>query len=304
MIRVLLYYHFADVKNPQKLQEEMLEFCKQNKLTGRILVSHQGINGTCAGTKEKTTQYEQWLKKQPGFENIWFKEQFFEENPFKKMFVRHKKELVTYRRKFKLNQAKHIDPKEVNELAKNNDVVFFDTRNEIESRIGKFKGAISPDIKYFRDLPKKLNEYAKELKGKKVIIYCTGGIRCEIAGDVFAQHGIETYQINGGIYNYCTQFPNALFQGTCYVFDERMQVGWKSDGSTTNHTQMPKERLISQCEFCETKTSRVVNDERHLDRVLRVCCEKCDKELDISRLRTKEERIKLRNHEASLKTSV
>ncbi|MFT4313144.1 MAG: hypothetical protein ACMXYA_01945, partial [Candidatus Woesearchaeota archaeon] len=100
----------------------------------------------------------------------------------------------------------------------------------------------------------------------------------------------DVYQINGGIYNYCQKYPNDLFKGACFVFDDRMEVGWNAKGQVIPSSQLPPKHIISHCEFCGVKTARVVNDERYLNRVATVCCESCDAKLDISRLRTKTER--------------
>lgn len=293
-MKVLLFYKFAKIKDPQKLCDEMKIFCKARELLGRILISDIGINGTCAGNDVDIEMYKKYMKEKKEFKDIWFKEQTIDSQPFPKLSIRVRQELVTLRVPGITadNGGKHLEPSEVNDLVKKygKDVIFFDTRNEIESRIGKFKDAVAPNIKTFRELPELLPQYA-HLKDKHIITYCTGGIRCELATVLFKKAGFKNvYQINGGIYNYCQQYPNGLFEGTCFVFDDRMQIGWGNDHAVKLEQEMPKERIISNCEFCNCKTARVVNDERHLNRVLRVCCESCDKKMDISRIRTPEER--------------
>lgn len=291
-MKVILYYHFAKVANPQELVDKTRAFCQEKQLLGRILISEQGINGTLGGSDLAIDAYKKWFSEQPGFEKVWFKEQQVDHNPFPKLAVRKRKELVTLRRNVDPKDGgKHISPAQVNELAKQDNVVFFDARNEIESRVGKFHNAICPDIKTFRELPKALEKYKEELKGKKVIMYCTGGIRCETASVLMKELPVDdVYQIDGGIYNYCTQYPDGLFEGACYVFDDRMQIGFGKQAATLDEEKLSKDKLISECEFCGDKCARVVNDERYLQRVQRVCCKECDKKNDISRLRTKEER--------------
>ena len=296
-MRVLLFYKYASIANTQKFCEDLRLFCKSHNLLGRVLIASEGINGTCAGKPDDTEAFKKYMRSQSGFEDIWFKEQSIDHQPFPRLAIRVRPELVTLRQK-KLDPhkgGKHLEPKEVNELVaqKPNDVVFFDARNEIESRIGKFQNAITPNIRTFRDLPNilpKILSQNKKLKDKHVIMYCTGGIRCEKASALLKKEGFKhVYQINGGIYNYCQQYPNGLFEGTCFVFDDRMQIGWGNDNAVKLEEEMPKEKIISRCEYCDTKTARVINDERFLERTLRVCCVACDKAHDISRMRTKPE---------------
>ena len=291
-MQVLLFYKFVDIANPQDLVEQTKEFCREHNLKGRVLITNDGINGTVAG--ENSEKYKLWMHAKPEFTDLWFKEQTLEHNPFPRMQVRFRTELVTLRLPIhpKDGAGEHIDPTQVNELAKDNNTVFFDARNEIESRIGKFKNAICPNIETFRDLPNAIEKHKEELKGKNIIMYCTGGIRCETAS-VLMKEAIpdaNVYQVNGGIYNYCQSANNKLWEGTCYVFDDRMQVGWDETGAVISADELPDEQIISRCEFCLKKTSRVINDERYLHRVERVCCKECDLRNDISRIRTKEER--------------
>ncbi len=293
-MKVLLFYKFVKIKDPQSLCDEMKVFCKARELLGRILIADMGINGTCAGNDADIDMYKKYMKEKKEFKDIWFKEQTITSQPFPKLSIRARKELVTLRVPdiHPSMGGKHLEPKEVNDLVKKygKDVIFFDTRNEIESRIGKFKDAIAPPMKTFRDLPELLPQFA-HLHDKHIITYCTGGIRCELATVLFKKAGFKNvYQINGGIYNYCQQYPNGLFEGTCFVFDDRMQIGWGNDAAVKLEQEMPQDKIISHCEFCNCKTARVVNDERSLTRILRVCCEACDKKMDMSRLRTKEER--------------
>jgi len=295
-MKVLLYYQFTDISNPVELTEEMRVFCTKHNLKGRILISKDGINGTVGGEDSDCEAYKVWMHNQPAFKDCWFKEHSVTENLFPRLQIRHRKELVTLRVPVhpKDGGATHIDPEDLNKLVKEHgeDVVFFDARNEIESRIGRFKNAICPNIETFRDVPKAIDDNKQNLKGKKIVMYCTGGIRCETAS-VLMKEAIpdaEVFQVNGGIYNYCQQPNNDLWEGTCYVFDDRSQVGWNKQGEVVEAQDLDDDMIISTCEYCGCKTSRLVNDERYLERVARVCCEECDTKQDISRMRTKAER--------------
>lgn len=291
--KILLYYKYQKIKDLATFVQEQKEFCQKHNLSGRILIAEEGINGTCAGTPEATEAYMAYMHRLPGFEDLWFKIHNSDHIPFKKLEVRARKEIVALKIADLNPQkgGKHIEPEEVNTLweqgQKDGSVVFFDVRNEIEAKIGKFKNAVTPKIEFFRELPTVIDNY-QELKDKKVVLYCTGGIRCEKASALFKKKGFkEVYQINGGIYNYCKQFPDKYFDGTCFVFDDRMQVGFEKGNFIEQQEEVPDAKIISHCDFCKKKSRRVVNDERNNGHHLVVCCEACDTELDISRVRFK-----------------
>lgn len=292
LYRVILYYKYQKIENPELFVAKQKEFCEKHNLLGRILIAEEGINGTCAGTIEATEAYMQHMHQIFGFEDLWFKIHEIDHIPFKKLQIRLRKEIVALKVDDidPKNGGKHIDPKEVNKLweqgEKDGSVVFFDVRNEVETKIGRFKNAIAPKIEFFRELPKVIDNY-KDLKNKKVVLYCTGGIRCEKASALFKKKGFkDIYQINGGIYNYCKQFPDKYFEGTCFVFDDRMQIGFE-EGIIEQEQEVPEKKIISSCDFCGIKTKRVVNDERNNGHHLVVCCKDCDVKLDISRIRYK-----------------
>ena len=290
---IILYYKFNPITNPEDFRDKTKEFCEKHNLLGRIIITKNGINGTLGGKKEAIENYKEFLHSYKGFEDVWFKEHVVGENPFPRLKVRSRDELCTLR-SGELNPkdgGKHLSPKEVNEMVEKGEAVFFDARNDYESAIGKFDGAITPNIRTFYDLPKVLPQYKEQLKGKKVIMYCTGGVRCETASVLLKNEGIEdVYQVEGGIYNYCQEYPQGHFKGSCFVFDDRMQVAWDKEGNLIDHTQMKDEDMISECVFCQKKCARVINDERYLERVATICCEECDLKNDLSRPRTKEER--------------
>jgi UPF0176 protein len=295
-MKVLLYYQFTDIAKPEELVEEMRHFCVKHELRGRILISKDGINGTVDGSNESCDAYKEYMHSKPEFKDLWFKEHNAKVELFPRLQIRYRPELVTLRVPVhpKDGAGKHLEPNEVNQLVKEygDNVVFFDARNEIESRIGRFKNAICPPIETFRDVPKAIEDNKSQLKGKKVIMYCTGGIRCETASVLMkeAVPDAQVFQINGGIYNYGQQPQNDLWEGSCYVFDDRNGVGWTPKGEVIDAANIPESNIISHCEYCRVKSTRVVNDERHLERFARVVCEKCDLEHDISRMRTKNER--------------
>jgi len=292
--KVLLYYHFNKIENPKEFASQHLAFCKASNILGRILISTQGISGTCAGTKEDIDKYKIFVHAIPGFKKTWFKEQEVEELPFSKIFVRHRDELVGFNNKeVDLEKgAKHISPEKLNILYEehkhDDNLVIIDMRNDIEFQVGHFEGAINPGVNQFREVPKIMPKF-KDAKNKTVVLYCTGGIRCELITPYFKEQGFkEIYQLKGGIYNYCNTFPNKHFKGDCFVFDKRMSVNFSEKGLRSPE-EVPQDQIISLCKFCKEKSNRIVNEETTGGRDLVICCHSCDKQLDISRPRAAEE---------------
>lgn len=231
--RVLLFYKYVDIEDPEMFTKEHLEFCKSNDLKGRILVANEGINGTVSGTVENTNKYMEMMHNDPRFADLVFKVDEHDGHAFKKMHVRPRKELVTLR----LDEEENPDPKELTgeflspkewrEAMERDDVVIFDTRNDYEYELGHFRGALNPDIDNFRDLPEWVRENRHLIEGKKILMYCTGGIRCEKFTGWMIKEGFEDVaQLHGGIVTYGKdpEVQGELWDGKCYVFDERIAV--------------------------------------------------------------------------------
>lgn len=229
--QVLLYYKFVPVEDPENFAAEHLQFCKELGLKGRILVAHEGINGTVSGTIEQTEKYMDAMHHDPRFSDMTFKIDKHDGHAFKKMHVRHRSELVTLRLDDAVSPlektGKFLSPKQFFEAMQAEDAVILDTRNDYEYELGHFRGAINPDIESFRDLPEWIRENKDKLKGKKVLTYCTGGIRCEKFTGWLMDEGIEDVnQLHGGIVTYGKdpEVQGELWDGQCYVFDERISV--------------------------------------------------------------------------------
>ncbi|GAF13407.1 rhodanese [Bacillus sp. JCM 19046] len=230
--RVLLYYHYTTIEDPEQFAQDHLAFCKQNDLMGRILVANEGINGTVSGLKKDTDQYKLAMESDPLFEGIVFKEDVESGHVFKKMHVRPRAELVTLR----LNEedidprqltGKYLSPVEWKEAMQQEDTVVIDARNDYEYDVGHFRGAVRPDIKTFRDLPEWIRDNKEQFENKKILTYCTGGIRCEKFSGWLKQEGFEDVsQLHGGIVSYGKdqEVQGDLWDGQCYVFDERLTV--------------------------------------------------------------------------------
>lgn len=229
--RVLLYYMYVPIENPEEFATQHLEFCKELDLKGRILVAEEGINGTVSGTIEQTNEYMKIMKEDPCFSEMIFKVDEADTHAFKKMHVRPRSELVTLRLEDDVNPnevtGKYLSPKEFFEAMQEEDTIVIDARNDYEYDLGHFKGAIRPDIEAFRELPQWVRENKEMLEGKKVLTYCTGGIRCEKFSGWLLKEGFEDVgQLHGGIVTYGKdpEVQGRLWDGQCYVFDERISV--------------------------------------------------------------------------------
>ncbi|MCD2138961.1 rhodanese-related sulfurtransferase [Salinicoccus halitifaciens] len=229
--RILLYYYYTDIADPEGLSKEHLRICKDMNLKGRILLAHEGINGTVSGTVEDTDKYKNYMEKHPLFKGIVFKVDEAEGHAFKKMHVRPRPELVN------LSLEEDVDPREVTgeylspaefyEEMQKEDTVVLDVRNTYEYDVGHFRGAIRPEVETFRDTPEWVRENRELFEGKKVLTYCTGGIRCEKFTGWLKREGFEDVgQLHGGVASYAKdpETKGQLWDGMMYVFDERLTV--------------------------------------------------------------------------------
>lgn len=229
--RVLLYYKYVLIDNPEEFAANHLNFCKELGLRGRILVAEEGINGTVSGTVEQTEEYMRMMHEDPRFSDMIFKVDEAEGHAFKKMHVRPRKEIVTLGLEDDVNPnevtGKYLEPKEFFEAMQDSETVVIDARNDYEYDLGHFRGAIRPEIKAFRDLPEWIRENKDRFEGKRVLTYCTGGIRCEKFSGWLVKEGFEDVsQLHGGIATYSKdpEVQGQLWDGQMYVFDERISV--------------------------------------------------------------------------------
>lgn len=229
--QVLLYYHYVDLEDPEQFAAEHLQFCKELQLKGRILVAHEGINGTVSGTIDQTKKYMEAMHNDPRFKDMVFKIDLHDGHAFQKMHVRHRNELVTLRLEDDIDPRKvtgnYLSPREFYEAMQDEDTVVLDARNDYEYDVGHFRGAIRPDIRTFRELPNWVKENRHKLEGKRILTYCTGGIRCEKFSGWLVEEGFEDVsQLHGGIvtYGHDPEVQGELWDGMCYVFDNRLTV--------------------------------------------------------------------------------
>ncbi len=229
-IQVVAFYRFVPLENIEDLQQEVSSVCKASGLLGTILLAHEGINGTIAGPVADISRLFLFLSRYPGLEDLERKTSYCNRNPFYRMKVRLKKEIVTLgvdgidpRR----DVGEYIAPESWNELISQPDVRLVDTRNDYEVGLGTFAGAENPETRSFRDFPAWVEANLDNDKDQKVAMFCTGGIRCEKSTALLKELGYKNvYHLEGGILNYLDKVPadESMWQGDCFVFDNRVTV--------------------------------------------------------------------------------
>lgn len=227
MYQVILYYNFSPVSDPELFCEEHKKTLRSLELMGRVYISEEGINGTLGGVPERIESYKQYLRSLDGFEKTEFKEDESDVNPFSKLVCKVRDEMVSIHVDG-LNPeegGRYLEPSEWRELMESDEeYVMIDVRNDYESRIGHFEGAVTPQVETFYQFPEWLDE-AEIPKEKKVLMYCTGGIRCEKFSVLMKQKGWkDVNQLHGGILRYANEEGGKHYKGKCFVFDDRLVV--------------------------------------------------------------------------------
>lgn len=269
-MKVLLYYKYTAVADPTVETETHRSLCEELGLRGRILIGAEGINGTCSGTPENIEKYKAALNAHPLFRGIAFKESEYPGHVFKKLFVRCRREIVALHTDTKPeNAAPYVTAEQLHaELERGEDLVLVDMRNDYEAEIGRFRNAVTLPVKNFREIPAHLPELSR-YKERKVVTYCTGGIRCEKASAFLRDSGFTNVrQLEGGIVKYCEAFPDGYFDGGLFVFDERRSVRFPG---------ARKPSYVSECGHCKAPSDRYIDCAIPTCHELFVCCEACEK---------------------------
>ncbi len=275
MFKIILYYNFTPIHDARQFITEHRSFCAANNLKGRIYISEEGINGTLAGSLDEVDAYEDFLRSQPGFEHTEFKEDFSDTIPFARMIVKFRPEIVSLKADMELNPGTegsgYLSPAEWRRVMESGEeYVMIDVRNNYESKVGHFEGAILPDLENFYDFPKWIDECGIE-KDKKVLMYCTGGIRCEKFSILMRKKGYaDVNQLHGGILTYAREERGAHFKGKCFVFDDRLVVPVNPDD----------EEPISHCEISGVPCDTYINCANMECNRLFVCSEEAAVEME------------------------
>ncbi|QTN31957.1 pseudouridine synthase [Akkermansiaceae bacterium] len=229
MVTNLAAYRFVELAGLKELREELIALCKGVGLKGTILLSVEGINLFVAGSGDAVRRLMGRLREIPGLGDFEGKTSESEDQPFRRMLVRIKKEIISFGVEG-VEPGKRTSPKlSAKELKRWLDegrkVTLLDTRNDYEVKLGTFAGAVVPDIKTFREFPKAVRELPEEMKHETVVMFCTGGIRCEKAGPFMEMEGFKNiYQLDGGILKYFEECGGDHYDGECFVFDQRVGV--------------------------------------------------------------------------------
>lgn len=282
--QVLLYYKFVRIDDPEDFARTHEALCRDLGLRGRILVAPEGLNGTVSGSPKACSAYMQAMHSDARFADMTFKIDDVEDHVFRKLFVRARPELVTFRTDApdpNVRTGRHLSPREFHEMMQRPDAVILDGRTGYEYDLGHFRGAIRPEVDSFREFPTWIREHMTDARKRPILTYCTGGIRCEKLTAFMMDEGFdEVYQLDGGIVSYGKDedVRGALWDGRCYVFDERISVD-------INHTD--DRRIVGRCHHCGTPTEQYVNcanldcHKQHLscpvceERFVRSCSEEC-----------------------------
>jgi UPF0176 protein len=277
MQKIILYYKFVPIKDPQAVLFWQRTLCRSLNLKGRIIISEHGINGTLGGDLKDLKTYVKEMKAFQPFNGTMFKWSEGGRENFPKLSIKVRDEIVTFGAadEIKVDEhgivggGKHLKPEQVHELVqqRGEDVIFFDGRNAYEAAVGKFKDAVVPDVAHTRDFIEELNDPKyDDIKRKPVVTYCTGGIRCEVLSVLMKNRGFEdVYQIDGGIVKYGETYgDDGLWEGSLYVFDDRMGMKFTDDAKD-----------IGECIHCQAKTSNYDNCQNLECNALMVVCREC-----------------------------
>ncbi|WP_435299416.1 rhodanese-related sulfurtransferase [Timonella sp. A28] len=275
--KIILFYAFAPVADPIAVKLWQRALGEQWNLKGRVIVSPHGINATLGGTVEDLKRYVKSTKQYPGFGKMDVKWSDGTGEDFPRLSVKDRPELVAFGapdeikvdRSGVIGGGPHLKPEDVNKLVEEHgdDVVFFDGRNAFEAQIGRFNNAVIPDVQTTHGFIEDIESGKYDsLKGKKIISYCTGGVRCEILSVLMKNRGFEeVYQIEGGIVRYGEKFGSqGLWKGPLYVFDKRMVVNFDDDTQT-----------LGECSRCAAATDHFANCADPGCKVLRLYCDDC-----------------------------
>ncbi|MDN5668055.1 MAG: rhodanese-related sulfurtransferase [Renibacterium salmoninarum] len=271
--RIVLFYAFTPVADPEAVRLWQRALGELHGLTGRILISKDGINATAGGELNAVKQYLKATKEY--FKNIDVKWSEGSAADFPRLSVKVRDEIVSFGAPGELavdengvvGGGKHVQPEELHQLVAEKDVVFFDGRNAFEAQIGKFKNAVVPEVATTRDFISELDSGKYDhLKDQPVVTYCTGGIRCEVLSSLMVKRGFsEVYQLDGGIVRYGEKYRDSgLWEGSLYVFDKRMHLEFSEDAKT-----------IGECSRCGAPTSDFHNCANLACRQLSLYCAEC-----------------------------
>ena len=269
---VVALYRFVKLEDFEQLKAPLLEICRRAGLKGTLLLAQEGINGTVAGTRPGIQSVIDWLLEDSRFQGLDWKESFYDADPFHRMKVKLKREIVTMGVEDidpNVCVGRYADSAQWNALMDDPECLVIDTRNDYEVAIGSFRGAVNPSTQHFRDFPQWVRDNLRPTEHKKIAMFCTGGIRCEKSTSFLVSKGFaEVWHLKGGILKYLEEMPESesRWEGECFVFDSRVAV---------NHRLM--KGSFDQCYACRHP---ITEEDKASDRYERgVSCPHCYQQL-------------------------
>ncbi len=263
---VISFYKYTTLENPEDFRDLLRMHCEELNILGRILIGTEGLNGAVCGKVEDIVKFKDVLLASPLFADLTFREQDYEKNTYHKLVVRVRKEICAFGKDVNVaGKGTYLEPAELQRwYEENEDFVIVDARNDYEFDVGRFKDAVKLPIQNFREFGDVAPKFLEGDKDKKMVLYCTGGIRCEKASAYMKEQGFSNvYHVKGGIINYVNQFPESNWEGGLFVFDDRLV---SEHGSA-----------ITECVRCSTKTQKMINCHNLDCDKLVVVCENCGK---------------------------
>lgn len=269
---VCALYKFTALEDYERLREPLLALMNEQGVRGTLLLAHEGINGTIAGSRTGVDAIKAWLAADARFHGVDFKESVVDIQPFKRTKVKLKKEIVTMGVETidpRRTVGTYIDPKDWNSLISDPEVLLIDTRNQYEVEVGTFRNAVNPATETFREFPEYVDKHLDPSRHRKVAMFCTGGIRCEKSTAFLKEKGFdEVYHLKGGILKYLEDVPQeeSLWEGECFVFDDRVTVNHKLERGG-----------YDQCHACRRPITEA--DKQRAEYEQGVSCHQCIDEL-------------------------
>jgi UPF0176 protein len=248
--KVISFYKYIEIRDPESLRLKLQRYCQEKHILGRILLGHEGINGAVCATNDSIESFKEFILNNSLFKDLTFRDQKTDSMTYHKLVVRVRDEICAFKTNVDLkNKAEYIEPQELEEwYNQNKDFIIIDVRNEHEYDLGHFKNATKIPTKTFKEFPEQIIKNISQAtdKDKDIVLYCTGGIRCEKASAYLKEKGFaKVRHVKGGIINYVNQFPNGKWQGGLFVFDDRK----------VSNIQDP----IADCIHCNIKTNSMIN---------------------------------------------
>ena len=271
--KTITFYKYVNLKNPEETKGYIKGLCQGLNLLGRILVGKEGINAGISGRKEDIEKFKQAIEAKREFADLTYREQDVEKNSYHKLVVKTRKEIVALGKEVNMRKkGKHVSPERLKKwIDRKEDIIILDARNDYEAKIGKFKDAVVLPIKTFREFPDAAEKALQDKKDKKIVMYCTGGIRCEKSSAYLREKGFKNvFQLKGGIINYANQFPSTHYEGKCFVFDDRLSGDVKSEDVLTN------------CELCGTECDTYIDCHNMDCDKLTLSCKGCQEKFNMT----------------------